>query len=156
MGLSQVPLYTVQAQPTIADQQLNLEGAGRFTIVVDVEAPESLTGEFERVGFKSVVADRLAGHGIEVDEAETRFEGEPYLYVHINAMQFEGGLVPFSVDLRFYEQALVGPDKRILAMAAIWDSGAVGLVSIDQLRYVRASLESLVDEFAGDYLVANP
>jgi hypothetical protein len=150
------PLLTAMGQPTIADQQLTLKDAGAFAVEVDIEAPQSIVPEFRQIRWKPIVRERLKGHGIEVPNSEAPLEGEPYLYVHVNAMQFEGGLVPFSVDVRFYQEALIGPSMKIRAMAAIWDSGAVGLVSSDQIHLVIASLEALVDEFAGDYLVANP
>ena len=79
--------------------------------------------------------------------------GLPHLYVHVNAHDAGGGLVPFSVNAYFIQEVRLSEGGRRM-MAITWESGFVGVVSYDRLVAIPDAAESLVEEFAGDLVAA--
>ncbi len=104
------------------------------------------------------VDSTLAANNIRINHSEPGrvLDREPYLSVHINALQMENGLVPFAIEIEIIQSVVVANLPDELIHAATWDSGIVGLVSQDKLGTIRWAMVGLVKEFTEDYWAVNP
>lgn len=79
----------------------------------------------------------------------------PFLYMHINAMELENGLVPFSIQLRLYQPVRLVLNRDMQTSASTWENGVVGIVSLDRLTLINEAASELVTDFINDYGVYN-
>ncbi len=154
--------------PTIALAQMGTEQSRRsltdikgFYVQVDVEGSVGLTSD-EQLNASAInqrVKNRLRAAGLNVLEPTEVLDQptEPYLYVHINMMELDGGMVPFATNLQFFQRVAL-PDRRRKQslIACTWDTGVVGLVYFNSLNLIPESTEELVNEFIADFQVVNP
>jgi len=145
----------VFAQLDQEESTRSLADVGPFGIVVDVEATQSLAidSSLGTESLKARLANRLEAMSGRRPVAAPLERSKPYLYVHVNAMQVDDGLIPFSVSASFIQEVRVAAGGLSM-MASTWDSGYVGLVSYDRIGAIADACESLVDEFAEDLVAA--
>lgn len=75
--------------------------------------------------------------------------------MHINAMELENGLVPFSIQLRLYQPVRLVLNRDMQTSASTWENGVVGIVSLDRLTLINEAASELVTDFINDYGVYN-
>jgi hypothetical protein len=150
--LLMLPGLPAFAQGDLQAERASLRGITSFYVDVTVEGPKQLVASESLVAATLIqrVEKHLAGAGLPV---RPRVEG-PHLHLHVNMMEVEGGLLPFSLNAHFYQPVRLERNREIIA-AATWDEGVVGLVSQDRIPLILESLNSLVDQFASDFGTAN-
>lgn len=147
-----------RAQTELEHERASLRGVDAFFLSVNVEGPGTLTARDDlavpalRAGLLDVL--RQAGLPVRADDAPptARF---PYLLVHLNLLDAGRGLVPFSIDLRFYQRVSLVRDPGQLTVAETWGTDLVGLVSYDQLPLLPAAAADAVRDFIDDFRRAN-
>jgi hypothetical protein len=150
----------VSAQSEIEMDRGSLRNLPPLYVSVYVEGTADLTSHPGLdVSVLHLTADStLSASGIAINKTEPAqvIDREPYLSVHINAMEMPSGLIPFSIEVKIIQGVIVANVPNELIHAATWDTGLVGLVSQDKLDTIRWAMIELVEEFAEDYHVANP
>lgn len=145
----------VFAQNEVARERSSLKGIQSMGLSVNYEANAPLT-EKTKINVPSLQKKgkrALQEGGIRVvPEEEVRQSDEiPLLYLHINAMDAGEGLVPFAVNLYFYQPVKLVLNQDMQTTANTWESGTVGIVSYDQLQLIDQAAEDLLQEFIHDY-----
>lgn len=147
------------AQSEIERGLNSLEGIRSFFLTVNVEGNDSLARK--QVFNVPDLTDRFSGYlsqqGINILKPSDNpaVTDAPYLYVHINMMDAGRGLVPFSIELRFYQPVELTLNRRRSTLASTWNENMVGIVSYDRLPVIRESVEKLLQQFSEDYHKAN-
>ena len=158
--LALLPTVAANAQIDTEASRQALQQIRGFYLHVDVEGSLGLTQDdaLNVRTIRSRVKQRLEDAGLNVLE---NLEGidqanEPYLYVHVNMLEVERGLVPFAVNTQFYQRVELPRRPRQSLVAATWDTGLVGLVSYDNLDLIADSAVGSVTNFISDYQQVNP
>ena len=152
---------TAYAQMETKQSTQSLGRIQGFYVRVEIEGSVGLTSD-EKLNVKAInqrVKRRLRDAGLNVIEPTEGFDQpmEPYLYVHINMMELEQGLVPFANNLQFFQRVEIpGRRRKQSLIAATWDTGVVGLVSYDNLDMIADSAIESVNEFITDFQQVNP
>jgi inhibitor of cysteine peptidase len=107
---------------------------------------------------------RLRQDGIKVlskiESAHT--VGRVFLYVNINTQKSPVYMgreeCPVSCSLALRQDVYLARDRaKFVGGAATWDMSSVGLCSANQLpKFIKTSIDNLLDQFINDYLAANP
>ena len=155
-----LPVLQGVAQPGTEASRQALQGIRGFYLHVDVEGSLGLTQD-EALNVRTIkrrVTQRLRDAGLNVLETVENMEQdtEPYLYVHVNMLEMERGLVPFAVNTQFYQRVELPRRPRQSLVACTWDTGLVGLVSYDNLDLIADSAVESVVNFIADYRQVNP
>ncbi|WP_073059637.1 hypothetical protein [Fodinibius roseus] len=145
----------VFAQNEVARERSSLKGIQSMGLSVNYEANAPLT-EKTNINVPSLQEKgkrALQEGGIRVvPREEVRQSDEiPLLYLHINAMDAGEGLVPFAVNLYFYQPVKLVLNQDLQTTANTWESGTVGIVSYDKLQLIDQAAEDLLQEFIHDY-----
>ena len=159
LSLFVLPVSQAFGQMETEQSRRSLRGVKGFYLQVDVEGSLGLTQD-EALNVRAIrsrVATELRSAGLNVLETTEVLDqsNSPYLYVHVNMLDVEGGLVPFAVSTQFYQQVEI-KRQRASAMACTWDTGLVGLVSYDNLDMIADAAVGSVTNFVDDYHVSNP
>lgn len=146
-------METEQARQSLID----LKG---FYVQVDVEGSVGLTSD-EKLNASAInqrIKQKLRGAGLNVLELTEVLDEplEPYLYVHVNMLEMERGLVPFAVNTQFFQRVELPRKKRQSLISCTWDSGLVGLVSLDNLDMIADSAVESLQVFIDDFQQVNP
>lgn len=127
---------------------------------VYVEAPASLADlpELDVSMLSRSVDSSLTVSGIPLNQTEPAhvLNREPFISVHVNAMDMGNGLIPFAIEVEIIQGVVVPNLPNEMIHAATWDTGLVGLVSHDNVDTVKWAALELVDEFIEDYRMVNP
>jgi hypothetical protein len=75
--------------------------------------------------------------------------------MHINTMEMENGLIPFSIRLRLYQPVKLMLNRDLQTTASTWEDGMVGLVSYDQIVVIKHAASNMIQNFIDDYHQAN-
>ena len=75
--------------------------------------------------------------------------------MHVNAMELENGLIPFSIELRLYQPVKLVLHDELQTSASTWETGMVGIVSFDRLDVINRAASGLIDDFIEDYKRSN-
>jgi hypothetical protein len=65
------------------------------------------------------------------------------------------GLYPFAIETRFYQPVTLPHRRNAETQASTWDTGVVGLVSLDQLSTIAESAVDLLATFIEEYRQVN-
>lgn len=144
----------------IKRQQNSLRGIRSFYLVVNVEGSKRVTDHkiLNVPMLTNSFKDTLEKAGLQVlnnNPKKIRPSGSPYLFVHINTMDAGRGLIPFNVSINFYQPVKLTLNRSMPTLASTWETSAVGIVSVDQLRFIIESASNLVKAFTEDYHKAN-
>lgn len=159
VALFTLPAIQVYGQMETEQSRKSLRGVKGFYLHVDVEGSLGLTQD-EALNVRAIrgrVATELRNAGLNVLEATEVVDQStsPYLYVHVNMLDMEGGLVPFAINTQFFQQVEIKRQRSSLT-ACTWDTGLVGLVSYDNLDLIADAAVGSVTNFIDDYHVSNP
>ena len=152
--------FSLFAQNEIERERISLQGLQEFGFTANIEVSRTIADNehLTPTVIRQLAIDRLIEANINyiADEEVQSSADVPFLYMHINAMQLENGLVPFSIQLRMYQPVRLPLNRDLLTSASTWETGMVGIVSLDQLETINFAAEELVSDFIEDYYLANP
>lgn len=143
------------AQNEIDRMRISLQGLREMGFTANIEGNARIT-DMEQLSPGSL---RDAAHDF-FDEAGIRMVSDnevessadiPLLHLHINTMELDNGLVPFSIQLKLYQPVRLILNRDLQTSASTWDTGMVGIVSRDQIPVIRQAAENMIDEFIYDY-----
>lgn len=146
------------AQNEVETERHSLVGIKQFGISVDIEKPIGLKeitlepAEIQReirAGFATLPVNLL-----EFDELKKSFYN-PFFYVHVNIMQAQNGIYPFSIEMRFYQPIKLSLKNDIESMASTWHSGYVGMVSFDRTDEIAGVVVEATKEFKEEFKKLN-
>jgi len=141
----------------VRDKFRLLEGLGKVWVTANIHltglSKEAITEE----RIVSVAELRLRAAGIDVEQPDAkagRFLSRfPTLIVILNCLRADSGLVAWHIKV---ECVHVAQHLYLPFLATIWESDTIGTVGKDNLTSLTTYVERLVDEFANDFLKANP
>ncbi|HKJ45598.1 MAG TPA: hypothetical protein VJ991_07205 [Balneolales bacterium] len=146
-------------QSEIQREQSSLKGIHNFYLVINVEGSKRITQQMALnvPDLTNSFKDSLIQSGLHVldDTERAKANNAPYLYIHINTMDAGRGLIPFNVEIDFYQPVELTLNRSMPTLASTWETSAVGLVSMDQLPYILGSASDLLKEFIRDYNSVN-
>lgn len=151
--------HSLSAQNEIGRARISLQGLQEFGFTANIEGGQQI------VDHDSLTPTVIRQQAInQIVEAGLRFVSDeevesaadiPFLYMHINTMQLDNGLVPFSINLQLYQPVKLSLNRDLQTSASTWDTGMVGIVSQDQLPVINQAAENMMTEFINDYQRAN-
>ena len=150
------PLF---AQNEVGRERISLEGIREIGFTVNLQGSETVTSNetLTPTTIRQDVVNQLVRADLNyVSDDEVRSSADiPFLYMHINTMQLDNGLIPFSISLRFYQPVKLILNRDLQTSASTWETGTVGLVSSDQLRTISHAADGLVAQFIEEYRLTN-
>lgn len=148
------------AQNEVVREQISLEGLQEIGFTANIEGSIEITSSdtLTPTIIRQQAINQLLGANIRyVQDEEVESSAEiPFLHMHINVMQMDNGLIPFSINLRLYQPVKLILNRDLETTATTWETGLVGLVSFDQLYVINQAADGLVDTFIEDFRKANP
>ncbi len=151
--------FSLIAQNEISRARIPLQGLQEFGFTANIEGSRTVTDSDSLT--PSVIRQEAVNQIIEaglrfVSDEEVQSSADiPFLYMHINTMQLDNGLVPFSIQLQLFQPVKLTLNRDLQTSASTWDSGMVGIVSLDQLPVINQAASNLIAEFIEDYRAAN-
>lgn len=148
------------AQNEVVREQISLEGLQEIGFTANIEgsieiaSSDTLTPTIIRQQTVNQLVD--ANIRFVQDEEVESSADIPFLHMHINVMQMENGLIPFSINLRLHQPVKLVLNRDLETTATTWETGLVGLVSFDQLPVINQAASGLVETFIDDFNKSNP
>jgi len=147
------------AQNEIERERLSLQGLQEFGFTANIEGTHTVISH-ERLTptiIRQEAINKIVQAGLRfVSDEEVRSSADiPFLYMHINTMQLDNGLVPFSIQLRLYQPVKLTLNRDLQTSASTWETGVVGIVSLDRLPLINEAAGDLVSDFIEDYNSTN-
>ncbi|MEO9887529.1 MAG: hypothetical protein ABJR05_09010 [Balneola sp.] len=142
------------AQNEIETERHSLVGITQFGISVEIEKPIGLQeitlnpAEIQDEISKSFAT--LPATLLSFNELKRSFYN-PFFYVHVNIMQAEDGIYPFSIEMRFYQPIKLSLKNDVESMASTWHSGYVGMVSFDRTNEIAGVVLEATKEFKDEF-----
>ena len=153
-----VPL-SVYAQNEIERSRISLQGLQEFGFTANIEGSRQVVDHdsLTPTEIRQQAINQLVEAGIRfVSDEEVESSADiPFLYMHINTMRLENGLIPFSINLQLYQPVKLSLNRDLQTSASTWDTGMVGIVSQDRLPLINQAAENMMEEFIYDYQRAN-
>ena len=152
--------FLLPAQNEIERERVSLEGLQEFGFTANIEGSRTIADDQNLT--PAVIRDEAVRQLVEadirfVDDEEVRSSADiPFLHMHINAMEMENGLIPFSIKLRLYQPVKLSLNRDLQTTASTWEDGMVGLVSYDQISVIGEAASGMIENFIDDYRKANP
>ncbi|MFU8813636.1 MAG: hypothetical protein ACNA78_11770 [Balneolaceae bacterium] len=147
------------AQNEVERERISLEGLQEFGFTATVEGNAAIAerSDLRPSEFQRLAVEALQRAGIRfVRDQEVRSSADiPFLYMHINTMQLDNGLIPFSIQLRLYQPAELTLHRNLRTSVSTWEDGSVGLVSSDRISAILAEADNLLFTFLEEYRRAN-
>ncbi len=144
----------LHAQNEVETERHSLIGIKKFGISVDIEKPIGLKeatlnpAQIQkkiRESFETLPVTLLS-----FNELKESFYN-PFFYVHVNIMQAEDGIYPFSIEMRFYQPIKLSLKNDVESMASTWHSGYVGMVSFDRVNEIAEVVVEATKEFKNEF-----
>lgn len=151
--------FSLHAQNEIARAGISLQGLQEFGFSANIEGTRQITSQDSLT--PSVIRQEAIRQIIEaglqfVSDEEVESSADiPFLYMHINTMQLENGLIPFSIQLQLFQPVKLSLNRDLQTSASTWDTGMVGIVSYDRLTLINQAASELIAEFIEEYQKAN-
>lgn len=147
------------AQNEIGRARISLQGLQEFGFTANIEGTQTVTSSDTLTPsvIRQEAINQIVDAGLRfVSDEEVESSADiPFLYMHINTMQLDNGLVPFSIQLQLFQPVKLSLNRDLQTSASTWDSGMVGIVSLDQLPVINQAASNLIAEFIDDYRAAN-
>jgi len=89
-----------------------------------------------------------------MDDVE-KMPGVPLLLVNLSVMKSQSGVYAYSLDLELYQVVMLMRDDGEPSLARTWSEGVIGVTNSGNIKQLSDRVGSLVDEFCGDFMVAN-
>ena len=142
------------AQNEVETERHSLIGIKQFGISVEIEKPIGLKAttlnpaqiqKEIKESFETLPVTLLS-----FNELKESFYN-PFFYVHVNIMQAEDGIYPFSIEMRFYQPIKLSLKNDLESMASTWHSGYVGMVSFDRINEIAGVVVEATKEFKEEF-----
>lgn len=149
----------LSGQNEIERSRISLQGLQEFGFTANIEGTRQVVDHDSLT--PSVIRQQAINQLVEaglrfVSDEEVESSADiPFLYMHINTMRLDNGLVPFSINLQLYQPVKLTLNRDLQTSASTWDTGMVGIVSQDQLPVINQAAENMMEEFIYDYQNAN-
>lgn len=147
------------AQNEIERTRISLQGLQEFGFTANIEGSQQVVDHDSLTPsvIRQQAINQLVESGLRfVSDEEVESSADiPFLYMHINTMRLDNGLVPFSINLQLYQPVKLSLNRDLQTSASTWDTGMVGIVSQDQLPVINQAAENMIAEFIHDYQRAN-
>lgn len=140
-----------RAQGNLPAERSSLAGISSFIVEVTVEGPTSLAESLGQSTLTHRVQERLRERGMPIVSTGG---DHPKLNIHLNLMELGNGLIPFSIEVGFYQSVLLARNRDRMD-AETWSESVVGLVSPDRIRLIEESVDGLIEQFAQDFEATN-
>lgn len=147
------------AQNEIDRARISLEGIQEFGFTANIEGSRTIADS------ENLTPSKIRQEAVsQLVEADLRFVSDeevsssadiPFLHLHINAMELDNGLIPFSITLSLYQPVKLSLNRDLQTSAITWQTGMVGLVSYDMLVTISKASSNMVEEFINDYKRVN-
>ena len=151
--------FQLFAQNEIERERISLQGLQEFGFTANIEGTRTVTShdQLTPTVIRQEAVNQIVQAGLRfVTDEEVRSSADiPFLYMHINTMQLENGLVPFSIQLRLYQPVKLTLNRDLQTSASTWETGMVGIVSLDQLPVINTAASDLIFTFIEDYYSSN-
>jgi len=151
-------LFTVcdlHAQNEIERQRFALDGLQEFGFTVNIEGSQRVTSgtDLTPTNIRQNAVNQLVNANLRYvsDEEVSSSADIPFLHMHINMLELENGLIPFSIELRLYQPVKLVLNRDLQTSASTWETGMVGIVSLDQLQTIKQAAENVLTTFLEDY-----
>lgn len=147
------------AQNEIERARISLQGLQEFGFTANIEGSQQVVDHdsLTPTVIRQQAINQIVEAGIRFvsdDEVESSAD-IPFLYMHINTMRLDNGLIPFSINLQLYQPVKLTLNRDLQTSASTWDTGMVGIVSQDQLPLINQAAENMMEAFIYDYQNAN-
>lgn len=153
-----LPLQLI-AQNEVDRERISLQGLQEFGFTANIEGSRTIAGDpYLTPGMlRQDAVNQLRDANIRfVTDEEVQSSADiPFLYMHVNAMELENGLVPFSIELRLYQPVKLVLNRDLQTSASTWENSIVGIVSLDRLPMINEAASNLVADFINDYAEYN-
>ncbi len=146
-------------QNEIERQQISLDGLQEFGFTVNIEGSQRVTDD------TTVTPTTIRQQAInQIVDANLRYVADeevsssaeiPFLHMHINMLELENGLIPFSIELKLYQPVRLILNRDLQTSASTWETGMVGIVSYDQIPTVKRAARNVMVTFLDDYRKVN-
>ncbi len=142
------------AQNEVETERHSLIGIKKFGISVEIEKPIGLKeatlnpAQIQKKINESF--ETLPVTLLSFNELKQSFYN-PFFYVHVNIMQAEDGIYPFSIEMRFYQPIKLSLKNNVESMASTWHSGYVGMVSFDRVNEIAEVVVEATKEFKEEF-----
>jgi hypothetical protein len=142
------------AQNEVETERHSLIGIKKFGISVEIEKPIGLKeatlnpAQIQKKILESF--ETLPVTLLSFNELKESFYN-PFFYVHVNIMQAEDGIYPFSIEMRFYQPIKLSLKNDVESMASTWHSGYVGMVSFDRVNEIAEVVVEATKEFKDEF-----
>ncbi|TVR35518.1 MAG: hypothetical protein EA390_01550 [Balneolaceae bacterium] len=152
--------FHLLAQNEVERERISLQGLQEFGFTANIEGSRDVADSKDLTPsvIRQQAINKLVDANIRyISDEEVQSSADiPFLYMHINTMQLENGLVPFSIQLRLYQPVTLPLNRDLNTSASTWETGVVGLVSYDRLDMINSAASDLISNFIEDYYKANP
>ena len=149
----------LQAQNEIERERYALQGLQEFGFTVNIEGSRNVTSDTDLTpsNIRQQAVNQLLEANVRyvADEEVSSSADIPFLHMHINMLELENGLIPFSIGLRLYQPVKLVLNRDLQTSASTWETGMVGIVSFDQLQTVARAAENVLDTFLDDFYRVN-
>lgn len=147
------------AQNEVERERLSLQGLQEFGFTATIEGSRTIAGDPNLtpgiLRQDAVSQLREANVRYVTDDEVSSSADIPFLFMHVNAMELENGLVPFSIELRLYQPVKLVLNRDLQTSASTWENSVVGIVTLDRLPMINEAASSLVSDFLEDYAIHN-
>lgn len=149
----------LMAQNEIERERISLEGLQEFGFTANIEGSRTIADDdyLTPSAIRQIAINQLVEADVRyvADEEVESSADIPFLHLHINAMEMENGLIPFSISLRLYQPVKLALNRDLQTSAVTWQTGMVGLVSFDRIDTISDASSNMIEEFIDDYRQAN-
>lgn len=148
----------------LSDEQKSLRGLSGVNLIVEEIKPALEKYGLSRDRIRTETELRLRRAGITVFPRISVSQGGDfyYLYVNVQVMDAGDGSYVFNVEVEFIQEGLLSrfasnkyptlPQQ----MVSTWSNSTLGIAGREKLSSIKDAVTDLVDQFANDYLAANP
>lgn len=149
----------LHAQNEIERQRFALDGLQEFGFTVNIEGSRRVTSDsvLTPTNIRQDAVNQLVNANLRyVDDEEVSSSADiPFLHMHINMLELENGLIPFSIELRLYQPVKLVLNRDLQTSASTWETGMVGIVSRDQVYTIKRAAENVMITFLDDFREVN-
>ncbi|MEQ8579167.1 MAG: hypothetical protein RIC57_02775 [Balneola sp.] len=142
------------AQNEVETERHSLIGIKKFGISVEIEKPIGLKeATLNPAQIQKKINENFETLPVTLlsfNELKQSFYN-PFFYVHVNIMQAEDGIYPFSIEMRFYQPIKLSLKNDVESMASTWHSGYVGMVSFDRVNEIADVVVEATKEFKEEF-----
>lgn len=153
------PAFELCAQNEIIRERFSLQGIQEVGFTVNIQGSKFVVQDtsLSTAKIRQQSINKLVNADLRyVADKEVQSSADiPFLHMHINTMKLDNGLVPFSINLRFYQPVKLVLNRDLQTSASTWETEMVGVVSSDQLQTISDAANNMLARFIDEYDMIN-